>query len=100
MAGLGEMPEEVDFAVSPSPPESPMNTSGDSKDLDLAFKYIQDAKHGADEALAENVDLRALRRKIDRRILPVMFLCYTMQFLDKVNINVSKAAPKLFKQVG
>jgi hypothetical protein len=98
MANPGEMPEkEVDVAVSPSPPASPMNASSDSKDLDLAFKYIQDAKQGADEGLAENVDLKALRRKIDWRILPVMFLCYTMQFLDKVNINVSKVALKLSK---
>ena len=69
-----------------------MNTSGDSKDLDLAFKYIQNAKQSTDEALSENVDLEALRRKIDWRILPVTFLCYTMQFLDKVNINVRQAA--------
>lgn len=98
MAIPGEMPEkEVEVAVSPSPPASPRNnTSVDSRDLDLAFRYIQDAKQGADEAAAETVDLKALRRKIDWRILPIMFLCYTMQFLDKVNINVSnRPAPKL-----
>lgn len=36
-----------------------------------------------------NVDLNALRRKIDRRLLPYMFCCYVLQFLDKVMLNVS-----------
>lgn len=36
-----------------------------------------------------NVDLVALRRKIDRRLLPYMFCCYVLQFLDKVMLNVS-----------
>lgn len=35
------------------------------------------------------VDINALRRKIDWRIVPLMFGCYTMQFLDKVILNVS-----------
>lgn len=36
------------------------------------------------------VDLIALRRKIDRRVLPYMFCCYVLQFLDKVMLNVSR----------
>lgn len=36
-----------------------------------------------------NVDLKALRRKIDRRLMPYMFCCYVLQFLDKVMLNVS-----------
>jgi hypothetical protein len=36
-----------------------------------------------------NVDLKALRRKIDRHLLPYMFCCYVLQFLDKVMLNVS-----------
>lgn len=35
------------------------------------------------------VDIDALRRKIDWRIVPLMFCCYTMQFLDKVILNYS-----------
>ncbi|KAJ5212720.1 uncharacterized protein N7498_004366 [Penicillium cinerascens] len=34
-----------------------------------------------------NVDLKALRRKIDRRLMPYMFCCYVLQFLDKVMLN-------------
>jgi hypothetical protein len=91
MATTREMPEKaVDVGVTSSPPVSP-NYKGitDGRDLDEAFKYIQNSKQNFDEAAAENVDLKSLRRKIDWRILPIMFLCYTMQFLDKVNINVS-----------
>lgn len=38
------------------------------------------------------VDIDALRRKIDWRIVPLMFCCYTMQFLDKVILNVRAPA--------
>ena len=41
--------------------------------------------HNANSA---TINLQASRRKIDWQIVPIMFLCYTMQFLDKVNINV------------
>lgn len=33
-------------------------------------------------------DETALMRRIDWRILPVMFLTYFLQFLDKVSLNV------------
>ncbi|KAG4411687.1 hypothetical protein IFR04_015185 [Cadophora malorum] len=35
------------------------------------------------------IDEKHLVRKIDYRIMPLMFLCYLMQFLDKVLINYS-----------
>lgn len=38
---------------------------------------------------ARIVDIMALRRKVDWHIVPLMFGCYTMQFLDKVILNVS-----------
>ena len=33
---------------------------------------------------------KALVRKIDWRVLPIMFLIYFLQFLDKVTLNVSE----------
>lgn len=54
------------------------------RDLDQAYYYLQDA--GAHESA--DVDLRSLRRKIDWRIIPIMFCAYTMQFIDKVLLNV------------
>ncbi|KAL1966148.1 hypothetical protein VTN77DRAFT_4700 [Rasamsonia byssochlamydoides] len=41
----------------------------------------------ADVQNAENIDLKALRRKIDWNIVPLMFCCYTLQFIDKVIVN-------------
>lgn len=51
---------------------------------DQAVVYLEG--HGD---VRPNVDLVALRRKIDRRLLPYMFCCYVLQFLDKVMLNVS-----------
>lgn len=56
-----------------------------SKDLDQAFHYLQNARPNPEPG----TDLKALRRKIDWRIVPVMFCAYTMQFIDKVLLNVS-----------
>ncbi|KAH8896702.1 MFS general substrate transporter [Thozetella sp. PMI_491] len=51
-------------------------------DLDVAYNFIKEH----DDA-SNSVNLTALRRKIDLHIVPIMFLCYTMQFLDKVILN-------------
>lgn len=61
----------------------------DSRDLDRAFVYL--ARHNQNHLDDNVVDLKALRRKIDWRIIPVMTACYGLQFLDKVLINVSQA---------
>lgn len=78
----GKMPT----LASPLPTSPSMSQSTASKDLDVAFNYIQNANDGGNDF--QSVNLATLRRKIDWRIVPIMFLCYTMQFLDKVNINV------------
>jgi len=58
--------------------------------------YAQDSKHvqsptttalhNSDDARSH--DISALRHKVDRHIVPVMFLCYLMNFIDKVALNV------------
>ncbi|KAK8090518.1 major facilitator superfamily domain-containing protein [Apiospora phragmitis] len=45
------------------------------------------ALQGVLASLSEAVDRAQLYRKIDHRIIPLMFLCYFYQFLDKVAIN-------------
>lgn len=55
--------------------------------VDQAWDYLE--AHGDSSGTDEPYSLKALRRKIDWRIVPLMFLCYTMQFIDKVLINVS-----------
>ena len=43
--------------------------------------------------LGDLYDDSALLRRIDWRILPIMFLTYFLQFLDKVALNVSPPLP-------
>lgn len=68
-------------------------TALDESRIDDAWSYLQ---HQLDnEVDTSGVDLKELRRKIDWHIVPLMFGCYTMQFLDKVILNV-KFQPPLF----
>ncbi len=69
----------------------PDNASGSSA-LDSAWKYL-DKHRDADVSTSAPIDIAALRRKIDWHIVPLMFLCYTLQFLDKVILNVSPLPP-------
>lgn len=57
-------------------------------DPDLAYNFLSNVKGTQD---VSHVDLVRLRRKIDWYIVPIMFLCYTMQFIDKVSLNVSSS---------
>ncbi|KAK5169976.1 hypothetical protein LTR04_005366 [Oleoguttula sp. CCFEE 6159] len=58
-----------------------------SQDLDQAYWYVQEASSGRDAIPASESILKSLRRRIDWRIVPIMFCCYTMQFVDKVLLN-------------
>ena len=59
-----------------------------AQDLDQAYWYVHESSAGHDAAApATPEELRRLRRKIDWCIVPIMFLCYTMQFIDKVLLN-------------
>ena len=61
------------------------------KALDQAYWYVQDSSTAQDAAPSTPAELKRLRWKVDLWIVPVMFLCYTMQFIDKVLLNVSRA---------
>ena len=61
-------------------------TGSHPRDLDQAYYYLQ--KTGAN--VEAEVNLRSLRRKIDWKIVPIMFCAYTMQFIDKVLLNVRR----------
>ena len=74
---------EVPSQSSLKSPTSPETTDVHGKDVDKAFIFLAEHSNGDD-----SIDLKALRRKIDWRIVPIMFLCYVMQFVDKVMINV------------
>lgn len=61
--------------------------SSGQKSLDDAWSYLNTQHRDSHDA--NSISIKALRRKVDWRIVPVMFGCYTMQFLDKVILNVS-----------
>ena len=56
----------------------------------MAEKSPQTIKESPPIAVPIDDELKdaALLRKIDWRILPIMFLAYFLQFLDKVSLNV------------
>lgn len=56
-------------------------------DPDLAYTFLKSMQASNDGV--GQVDLKKLRCKIDWYIVSTMFLCYTMQFIDKVSLNVS-----------
>lgn len=54
--------------------------------VDDAWMFLNKSRNA--DADANIIDINALRRKVDWRIVPLLFGCYTMQFLDKVILNV------------
>jgi len=54
--------------------------------VDDAWTFLNMPRNAGADASA--VDIQALRRKVDWHIVPLMFGCYTIQFLDKVVLNV------------
>ena len=58
-------------------------TPTNEKDIGMSGKLS-----GDDYAVGDLHDDRALLRKVDWRILPVMFLTYFLQFVDKISLNV------------
>ena len=78
-------------ALEAAPPRSSGGSGQPIAKLDAAWKFL-DANRGLDDIQATESELRKLRRKIDWHIVPMMFCCYTMQFLDKVILNVSRPA--------
>ncbi|KAJ5782865.1 hypothetical protein N7457_004639 [Penicillium paradoxum] len=61
-----------------------VQTSLNADQADDAVVYL---KAHADGVSHPEIDLSALRRKIDWHLMPYMFCCYVLQFLDKVMLN-------------
>ena len=58
----------------------------DHRGVDNAWTFLN--QHVVTDVDTNAGDLKKLRRKIDWHIVPLMFCCYIMQFLDKVILNV------------
>ena len=61
------------------------------KDPDKAYQFLTSI--GAADDVQPNIDIKRLRRKVDWHIVPIMFLCYTMQFIDKVRLPFQTDSP-------
>lgn len=83
---LGSCDERMPSSIN----SLPKGRTRSMKDLDRVHQFILTSSPFDHEA--SPIDLRAVRQKIDRRIVPIMFLCFTMQFIDKVLLNVSRSA--------
>lgn len=68
-----------------SSPAHGIGEKANHNDLDQAYWYVHESNNAVEATPRE---LSALRRKVDWRIVPIMFCCYTMQFIDKVLLNV------------
>ncbi|KAF2155937.1 MFS transporter [Myriangium duriaei CBS 260.36] len=64
---------------------STTNTAQTPRDADQAFNFLASLNVSVDEVLA--VNLNQLRRRIDYRLVPYLFLCYSMCWLDKAILN-------------
>ncbi|CAH0058670.1 unnamed protein product [Clonostachys solani] len=62
-------------------------------DVDTAWEFLNSHRAITTAEDTDAVDIDALRRKIDWHIVPLMFACYLMQFLDKVILNVRIIPP-------
>lgn len=52
------------------------------KDADKALEFLRFNEEG-EEGIVVAIDEKALVRKIDWMIVPIMFACYFLQYLDK-----------------
>ncbi|RFU27371.1 hypothetical protein B7463_g8971, partial [Scytalidium lignicola] len=77
-ASPSEKVESINSTASPVD-----NQTHDERDLDDAYRYL----NSHTDAETDQINLKALRRKIDWHIIPIMFMCYVLQFVDKVVIN-------------
>ena len=77
--------EAITESATHTAADTSKNTPLSPSHVDEAWKYL--STHTTTPADVNNVNITALRRKIDWHIVPIMFACYTMQFLDKVILN-------------
>ncbi|KAK3391309.1 major facilitator superfamily domain-containing protein [Podospora didyma] len=64
--------------------ETSSNHDDTPSNVDGAWKFLTGHR---DADLKNQVDLKALRWRIDRRIVPLLLFAYTIQFLDKIVFN-------------
>ncbi|CAI0645144.1 unnamed protein product [Colletotrichum noveboracense] len=80
--------EKLDIEKSASSREAqPETIVGEVKDVSNADAALEFLRQCGDVNPMTDEDERRLKRKIDWRIVPLMFACYILQYLDKTLIN-------------
>jgi hypothetical protein len=78
---------EPGLAIDPAGSESPKSAPASASDLDDNYAlYQQQAGQQLDPDEA-----KAVLRKVDLRVLPVLIVIYLLQYLDKNGINYASA---------
>jgi hypothetical protein len=67
-----------------------------ARDVDEALKFLE---ANAGVVNFEDVDEKRLIRKVDLTLMPLMFLCYFLQYSDKTLINYAVRLPCLLHHV-
>ena len=66
-----------------------MDVSTRYSEKDTALVYLQAKENNVDSTLHKDAAYcQRLRRKVDFRVIPLLSLCYMMNYLDKVLLNV------------
>lgn len=91
MASHHQDPEKVmgtnnDIVTDPASPNSPQLSSADGSDLDDNYNLY---KQHVSEEPTDPLEAKRVLRKIDWRVVPVLFLIYLLQYLDKNGLNYS-----------
>lgn len=67
----------------------PADGSDNDSRFDQALDFLKQHKNDAAVSLSRQASFtRALRRRVDFRVIPFLCCCYTLNFLDKVLLNV------------
>lgn len=67
----------------------PGGLSDNENRFDQALDFLKQHKNDAAVDLSRQASFtRALRRRVDFRVIPFLCCCYTLNFLDKVLLNV------------
>jgi hypothetical protein len=76
--------------VTPKEEKAKLSLNASSTSLDKAAVYLHNYGQLPDEG---SVSVNTLLHKVDWRIMPLAFVCYAAQFIDKINLNVRPPAP-------
>lgn len=70
----------------------PVEVKVEPNNVDEAWKFLE--SHSETTPLATTKELRRVRRKADFSVLPLLFACYMLHFIDKALLNV-RAYPEV-----